>query len=148
MSATLTLLFVSHKGEDYSHLLALAPTAGDRLFLGNCGQDLKLLLPGEPVDAIVIHQDHLEHDCSVIAEFKRAAPRTPLMLLRGRNQPKGIKPPGIVAVCCADLQDEKLVKSLWAFFRIILGKQALSAGSGTEQHALLKDGERAPGFLV
>jgi hypothetical protein len=137
----LTLLFVSHEGEDHSPLLAPAPTTGDRLLLGNCSQDPKLLfLPGEPLDAIVIHQDHLEHGCSVIAECKRAAPRTPLMLLRGRNQPKGIKPPGIVAVCCADLRDEKLVKSLWAFFRIVFGKQALSAGSGTEQHALLKSG--------
>jgi hypothetical protein len=125
MSAMLTLLFVCHEGQDYSHLLKPAPTAGDRLLVGLCSQDPKCLLPVEPVDAIVIHQGRLDHACSVIAEFKRAAPRTPLMLLRGRNQPKGIKPPGVAAVCCADLRDEELVKSLWAFFRVILGKQAL-----------------------
>ena len=138
MSATLTLLFVCHVGEDCSHLLTPAPTAGDRLLIGLCSQDPKFLLPVEPVDAIVIHQDHLDHGCSVIAEFKRAAPRTPLMLLRGHNQPKGIKPPGVVAVCCADLPDEKLVKSLWAFFRVILGKQALSVGSATRPVTLSK----------
>jgi hypothetical protein len=131
MSAMLTLLFVCHEGEDCSHLLGPAPSANDRLLVGSCNQYAKLFSPGEPVDAIVIHQDHLQHGCGVIAEFKRVAPRTPMMLLRGRNQPKTIKPPGIVAVCCADLRDEKLVKSLWTFFRIILGKQVLT---GIETH--------------
>ncbi|HEX8811053.1 MAG TPA: hypothetical protein VF742_03585, partial [Terracidiphilus sp.] len=77
-----------------------------------------------------------DHGCSVIAEFKRAAPRTPLMLLRRCNQPQAIKPAGVVAVCCADLRDEKLVKSLWAFFRLILGKQALSTGGDALPHVL------------
>jgi len=134
----LTLLFVCHEGEDGSHLLAPAPTASDRLLVGSCSQYPKLLSPGEPVDAIVIHQDHLQHGCSVIADFKRVAPRTPVMLLRGRNQPRAIKPPGIVAVCCADLQDEKLVKSMWTFFRIILGKQALIPASDRYPQAMSK----------
>ena len=138
MSAMLTLLFVSHEGEDYSHLLAPAPTAGDRLLVGSCSQYPKLLLPGEAVDAIVIHQNHLQHGCSVIADFRRVAPRTPVMLLRGRNHPKGIKPPGVVAVCCADLRDEKLVRSMWAFFRIILGKQALGPTSDAYPPAMPK----------
>ena len=138
MSAVLTLLLVCHDSEDCSRLLAPAPTDSDRLLVGRCSQDPKLLLPGEPVDAIVIHQDHLQHGCSVIAEFRRVAPRTPVMLLRSRNEPKAIKPPGIVAVCCADLQDEKLVRSMWTFFRLILGKQAVSAGINAYPQALSK----------
>ena len=136
----LTLWFVCHEGEECPHFFAPAPTAHDRLLVGSCGQDPELVLPGEPVDAIVIHQDHLQRDCGVIAEFSRVAPRTPVMLLRGRNQPKSIKPPGVVAVCCADLRDEKLAKSMWAFFRVILGKQALGVASDAYPRALSKGG--------
>lgn len=136
MSAMMTLLFVCHEGEDSSHFLAPAPTASDRLLVGSCSQYPRMLLQGEPIDAIVIHQDHLQHGCGVMADFKRGAPRTPIMLLRGISQPKGIKPPGIVAVCCADLQDEKLVRSMWTFFRLILGKQTMSVGSDTYPQAV------------
>lgn len=137
MSAILTLLFVCHEGEDCSQF-APAPTANDRLLVAHCGEDPKLILPGEPVDAVVIHEDHLQNGCSVIAELKRVAPRTPVMLLRSLNPRKSAKPPGVVAVCRADLRDEKLVKSMWAFFRLILGKHALSSGSSAHPYAFSK----------
>jgi hypothetical protein len=41
-----------------------------------------------------------------------------------QGERKEMKPPEIAAVCCVDLGDEELVKSLWGFFRLMLGKQA------------------------
>jgi hypothetical protein len=120
----LTLLFVRHDSEDCSRSLAPVPSASDRLLVGRCSKATELLFSGGPVDAIVIHQDHLQHGCNVVAELKRVAPRTPVILLRDQSQQKEMKPPGISAVCCVDQGDEELVKSLWRFFRLILGKQA------------------------
>jgi hypothetical protein len=120
----LTLLFVCPDPEDCSHSLAPAPSASDRLLVGRYSEATELLFSGGPVDAIIIHQDHLQHGCNVVAELKRVAPQTPLILLRDRNQRKEMKPPEIAAVCCVDLGDEELVKSLWGFFRLMLGKQA------------------------
>jgi|SRR5208282_5545536 len=131
MSSRLTLLFVCDAAEDCSPFRAPLRADNDRLLVGHRTEDTKMLLSGEPVDAIIIHQDHLQDGCSVVGELKRAAPRTPVMLLRTDKQCKGIKPPGIVAVCCADLRDEKLVKAMWMFFRLILGKQALNVCNGT-----------------
>ncbi len=129
MSAMLTLLFLCHDGEDSSHLLTPVPSANDRLLVKHCGEDGGLLLPAVPIDAIILHQDHLQLGCSVIARLKSAAPRTPVMLLRSdRHGSDMIKPPGVVAVCSADLRDKNLVRSMWTFFRLVLGKQARPGG--------------------
>lgn len=139
MSAMLTLLFVCHDGEDCSHLLTPVPGIRDRLLVGDCSEDAELLLSSGPVDAIILHQDHFQLCSSVVARLKNAAPRTPVMLLRtGRNQGNTIKPPGIVAVCSADLRDKNLVRSMWAFFRLVLGKQA-KAGSRSQSQVLLEE---------
>ena len=120
----LTLLFVGHDLQDCAHSLAPARGASDRLLVRHCSQSAELLLPVRPVDAVIIHQDHLQRGCNVVDELKHAAPRTPVILLRDRSQPKEMKPPGIATVCSLDLGDEELVKALWRFFRLILGKQA------------------------
>jgi len=140
MSALLTLLFVCHDGEDCSHLLTPPPTASDRLLVRHCSEDAELLLSGGPVDAIILHQDHFQLCSSLVAKLRSLAPRTPVLLLRtGRNQGNKIKPPGIVAVCSADLRDKNLVRSLWAFFRLVLGKQAWKVCSCAQAQMLLKE---------
>jgi hypothetical protein len=132
MNTSLTLLFVCNASQESAPFLASLPGGSDRLLVGHRTEDTKMLLSAEPVDAIIIHQDRLQEGCSVVADLKRAAPRTPMMLLRSRKQcNQGVKPPGIVAVCCADLRDEKLIHAMWMFFRLILGKQALNVCNGT-----------------
>jgi len=133
MSAMLTLLFVCHDGEDCSHWLTPVPSASDRLLVEHCGQAEELLSLGGPVDAILLHQDHLQACSALVAKLRNVAPQTPVMLLRtGRKQDDMVKPPGIAAVCSADLQDKNLVTSMWAFFRLVLGKQSWKMASRSQ----------------
>lgn len=124
MSAILTLLFVRNPGEDCSPFLAPLRAATPRLLVEHRAEDIKVLLSREPVDAIIFDQDHLQ--ASVLADLKRIAPRTPVILLRRQNQRAAIKPPGIAAVCCADPGDEKLLNAMPMFLGFILGKQVLN----------------------
>jgi hypothetical protein len=124
VSAILTLLFVHNPGEVCSPFLAPLRAATLRLLVAHCTEDIKVLLSLEPVDAIILNQDHLQD--SVMAELKHVAPRTPVILLRHQNQHVAIKPPGIAAVCCADPRDEELLNALAIFLGFILGKRALS----------------------
>ena len=124
MSANLTLLFVRNPDEVSSPFLAPLRAAAVRLLVEHRTEDIRVLLRRESVDAIVLDQDHLED--GVVAELKLVAPRTPLILLRRRNQEKAAKPPGIAAVCCADPGDEKLLSAMPIFVGFILGKQTLN----------------------
>jgi hypothetical protein len=119
----LTLLFLYHDPEEDSRSLASARGSSDRLLVGSCSEAAQLLLSVGLVDAILIHQNHLQHDCDLVTKLKRAAPRTPVMALRDRVEPNQVKPQGITAVCAVDLADEELAKALWLFFRPVLGKQ-------------------------
>lgn len=140
MSAMLTLLFVCHDGEDCSQVLTPVPTASDRLLVKHCSQAEELLLSGGPIDAILLHQDHFQLCSSLVAKLKNVAPRTPVMLLRtGRKRDNTIKPPGIVAVCSADLLDKNLVTSMWAFFRLVLGKPSWKVVSRSQSTVLAKE---------
>jgi hypothetical protein len=83
-----------------------------------------------PIDAIIIHQDHLQYGCDVVAKLRRVTPGTPVILLFNRDQRTEMKPTGISAVCTLDLGDEELVRSMWVFLRLIWGrKQDMSFGS-------------------
>jgi hypothetical protein len=123
----LTLLFVYHDHADCPHSLASALRARDRLLVVCCSEVSEQFLSREAVDAVLVHQDHLQQNGNLVAELKRVALRTPIILLRGHSQPKEPKPPGVAAVCCVDLEDEELVRSMWGFFCLILGKQALGS---------------------
>ena len=123
----LTLLFVCQEPKDCPQSLESARSASDHLLVGSCSEAADPLLSLGSVDAILMHQKHLQHDCDLIAKLKRFAPQTPVMLLREPTQEKQAKPPGIAATCCVDLSDEELVKSLWMFLRLILGKGILRA---------------------
>jgi hypothetical protein len=123
MTAILTLMFVRNPGEVPSPFLAPLGAAALRLLVEHRTEDIKALLSREPVDAILLDQDHLQD--SVVTELKRIAPRTPVILLRRRSQRAAIKPPGVAAVCCADPEDEKVLNALPIFFGFILGKQVL-----------------------
>jgi hypothetical protein len=129
----LTLLFVFHSSPgDCPHSLAVVQSLGDRLLLQGCNEGAELLLSNEPIDAIIIHQDHLQHGCDVAAKLRHVTPETPVILLRNRGQRTEMKPTGIAAVCTVDLGDEELVKSMWVFLRLILGsKQDRRFGSST-----------------
>ncbi len=132
MNTSLTLLFVCNAGQESTPFVAPLPGASDRLLVGHRTEDTKMLLSAQPVDAIIIHQDRLQKGSIVVAELKRTAPRTPMMLLRSRRRcNQGVKPPGIVAVCCADLRDEKLIHAMWMFFRLILGKPGADRRNST-----------------
>jgi hypothetical protein len=124
-------MFVRNSAEVCSPFLAPLGAAAlpIRLLVEHRTEDIKVLLSREPVDAILLDQDHLQD--SVVAELKRFAPRTPLILLRRQSQRAAIKPPGIAAVCCADPEDEKLLNALPIFFSFILGKQVLNFPSHT-----------------
>ena len=124
MSAILTLLFVRNPAEGCSPFLAPLRAAALRLLVEHRTEDIKGLLTREPVDAIILDQDHVQD--GVVAELRRVAPRTPVILLRRRNEGAAIKPPGVAAVCCADPADEKLLNAMPIFFSFILGKQALN----------------------
>jgi hypothetical protein len=139
VSTMLTMLFVYHDPEDCPRSLISAPRASDRLLVERCSEVAEQVLHREVVDAVVLHQDHLQHGCNVVAEVKRVAPRMPLMLLRDQTQQNEPKPPGIAAVCRVDLGDEELVKSLWGFLRLILGKQVLRVDISTELDALSRE---------
>ncbi len=120
----LTLLFVCDTGEFCSPFLAPLRAAPVRLLVGCHLEDAKTLLASDPLDAIVFDPDHLQDSHSVLAELKRAAPRTPVILLRGKNHHSGIKPPGVAAVCRADPADEAVLSTIPAFLAFILGKQS------------------------
>src|SRR5271166_1989038 len=124
MLANLTLLFVGKPGEVGSPFLPPLRVAASRLLVERRREDIKVLLSREPVDAIIIDQDHLQD--GVVTELKRIAPLTPVILLRGHGERAAIKPPGIAAVCCADPEDEELLKAIPIFFGFILGKQVLN----------------------
>ena len=117
MSAILTLLFVRNPGEVCSPFLAPLRAAAPRLLVEHRTEDIKVLLSREPVDAIILDQDHLQD--SIVAKLKRIAPRTPVILLRRRNQGAAIKPPSIAAVCGADPGDKKLLNAMPIFFGFI-----------------------------
>src|SRR5215472_10125775 len=121
----LTLLFVFHASPEECPLsLVAAPSARDLLLLQACREDTKLLLSGGPIDAVIIRQDHLQHDCDVVTKLRRLLPGTPVIVLRDRGQRAEMKPTGSAFVCTVGLGDEKLVKSMWVFLRLIL-KQAI-----------------------
>jgi len=124
LTAILNLLFVGNPREVGSPFLLPLRAAASRLLVERRREDIKVLLSREPVDAIVLDQDHLQDD--VVAELKRIAPRTPVILLRRRSHHAAIKPPGIAAVCCADPEDEKLLYAVPIFLGFILGKQVLN----------------------
>lgn len=124
MAAILTLLFVSSPGEFCSPFLAPLRAAVPGLLVEHRTEEIKVLLSREPIDAIILDQDHPQD--SIVAELKHIAPRTPVILWRRRNQQAAIKPPGIAAVCCADPGDEKLLHAVLIFFGFILGKQVLN----------------------
>jgi hypothetical protein len=120
----LTLLFIFHASpEDCPHSLVAAPSASDRLLLRGCSEDVKFLSSDGPFDAVIIRQDHLQHDCDVLAKLKRLTPGTPVILLRDRDQRAAMKPTGIAFVCALDLGEKELVKSMWVFLRLILEKR-------------------------
>jgi hypothetical protein len=124
VTAPLTLLFVRNPGEIYSPFPAALRAAAPRLLVEHRTEEIKVLLSREPVAAILLDQDHLQ-DC-VLAELKRIAPRTPLILLRRPNQQVATKPPGIAAVCCVDPRDEKLLHAVPIFLGFSLGKLVLN----------------------
>jgi hypothetical protein len=129
VTAILTLLFVGKPGEVGSPFLPPLRAAASRLLVERRREDIKVLLSREPVDAIILDQDHLQDD--VVTELKRIAPRTPVILLRRRSQRAATKPPGIAAVCCADPADERLLNAMPVFFSFILGKRALNVCNHT-----------------
>ena len=124
MTAILTLLFVGKPGEVGSPFLPPLRAAASRLLVERRREDIKVLLSREPVDAIMLDQDHLRDD--IVTVLKGIAPRTPLVLLRRRSRRAAIKPPGVAAVCCADPGDETLLNAMRIFLGFILGKQALN----------------------
>ena len=123
MNAVLTLLFVCDKGNSGSPFLGPLRAAELRLIVGHHAEDVRTLLAGQSVDAIVLDPDHLRDSHGVVAELKAVAPRTPVILLRRRNGHAGIKPPGVVAVCSADPADESVLSTIPAFLGLILGKR-------------------------
>jgi hypothetical protein len=124
MPASLALLFVGNPGDIGSPFLPPLRVAVSRLLVERRKENIKALLSGELVDAIIVDQDHVQGDA--VTELKRIAPRTPVILLRCRSERGAIKPPGITAVCCADPGDEELLKAIPIFFGFILGKQVLN----------------------
>ena len=89
------------------------------LLLRGWDEDAELLLSGGPIDAIIIHLDHLQHGCDVVAKLRLVTPGTPLIVLRNRGQRIEMKPTGIAFICALDLGDEELVKSMWLFLRLM-----------------------------
>jgi hypothetical protein len=123
MPPNLTLLFIGNPGEVGSPFLPPLRVAVSRLLVERRKDNIKVLLSGEPVDAVIVDQDRLQY--GAVTELNRIAPRTPVILLRRRSERGAIKPPGIAAVCCADPRDEELLKAIPIFFAFILGKQVL-----------------------
>lgn len=123
VSANLKLLFVRNPKMVCSPFVAPLRAAVPRLLVEHRTEDIKVLLSREPVDAIILDQDHLQD--RIVAELKRIAPRTPVILLRRRSEHAAIKPHGIAAVCCVDPTDEKLLNAMPIFFGIILGKRGI-----------------------
>jgi hypothetical protein len=124
MTAILTLLFVGKPGEVGSPFLPPLRAAVSRLLVERRREDIKALLSREPVDAIMLDQDHLRDD--VVTVLKDIAPWTPVILLCRRSQGAAIKPPGVAVVCCADPGDEKLLNAMAIFLGFILGKRVLN----------------------
>jgi hypothetical protein len=68
-------LFVSNPGEVFLPSSLPCGAAASRLLVEHRTEEIKGLLSREPVDAIILDQDHLQD--SVVAELECTAPRTP-----------------------------------------------------------------------
>jgi hypothetical protein len=120
MYATSRILFICIDGEDCCPFLAAVRAAGFCVLVADAAKDIEVILADEPVAAITIHQDILLDGCCMAAEFKRAAPGTPLILFRARYRPDEVKPFGVDAVCYVDPRDDGLCRSAAIFLRLVL----------------------------
>jgi len=139
MSARLTLLLLCDPSELPSLFLAALAAADFQLLFAQHVEHATSILSSLIVDAILIGLG----SALGAAELKRAAPRTPTILLSSESRALDAQG-GIDSVCRADLKDEVVARAVAVFFRqsLLLGRPQKNALLPREKRDRIASGAR------